>query len=1477
MENLGKPLDAVNLLERVAKVHSSELEVLRQLALLYSKNGCPEKARDAYQSLLQTDITDLDVLENFLALNYSHPAPKGTVTELITELAESLPRDAEFDAEAAVFVLPSMRLMAPADEAIRRLKYSESATARYLSNLATSEDPAIDEVDGSIPELREAQIIFSLIHGHYEIALKSLYKSPGLAGLRALKHAVQRELRANRAGNASQLLSKLILFEPNDEWARKEHDKLVRSRAVEARRELTGNGFPFPEVPIEQEYTPSPRKILYLLDESLPYVSGSYARKAHGLISALRARGWRAEAVTRLGYPTPAEIDDRNGESFAKTRVIDGNKYHRLSETELSPEVEPLEDYIKRYSDALYELALVEKPALIHAASNYWNGLASVIVARRLGIPSLYEVQDLREITEASQDPRWGYDGDFRLMKRMELDVAHAATRVLTSTQSLKSELIQRDIPAAKITVVPNAVDLSQCESSDADYGMQTPAGLEGRTIIVYSGSSVDEALQLLIEAISQLALKRNDFKLLVIGDVCEDQFFRRSVASKGLANTVIFAGKIPHQSLPAYYDLSDIIVSPTLACSGGKRDSHLETLEAMVSGKPLVASNVADALEIIKPGETGLLYEKGSTESLMECLELLLDKPGLGDRLGNNASQWLRDHRSLPRVSGQVTKVYEHLLALSRSDRQVLNDLARLESNYGSNSSKLLDAIFELGERHLERHLGQRILVHSALQRRSSRYSLRVVKLFAEYGLWELVSYLARHALPSVKNKDLAADLRLVFSKEHHLRKITPVRVSVQKLREHSQLVDAIAELVADPEAEGDQSVLSPRFLIIPHTEASDSSLLELASRMCGRLGIQLVVESSPTADQSLPSYSGSLAESGQQYPPTLYVIAKNNGSYSFHSNSPKNSSNLSSLGDLTQKEVWEVAAVHWLLGIQASAVLKLQRTVWRSRLIDSLAPILPLSTVPGAFEQVSVGLKDAPEAERYLQRAASALLSAGHYQGAGEVLSQISLDRRDARYPNKAAEAAFGTADFQKALDWEDSVEKSVRMNKILAESKAASRMLRRLEIAAQTESSVSVPRDRGALRVVSILHASVPDQSGGYANRAHALLRSLTEHGVKVRAYTRPGFPDNSLAPGRVEQHWYEDVPYHRLGSSRRRESGEYAYMEESIDLYRAVLEAEKPDVVHLRSTYVSALPALIAARELSIPTLYEVSGMWELVYASYRDARREGLRARTVRLENEVLSHVDRIVTLTEAMASEIRSRVVPKRPVTLVPNAVDLDRFKPQPKRIDLKTALGWQEDLPVIGYAGSLVDYEGLDVLLHASEILKRKGLEFKVLIIGDGAVKRDLEYLSERLKLTDTVRFTGRLPHDMVGEYYSIFDVCAFPRYLTPATRAVSPLKPFEALASAKPVVVSDIPALAEIVGKGSPYPRGMAVQENDPEALSEALERILTDSKLRNTISSNGLKWVEAERSWEAVSKSFAGAVSDASAVSATWWDEK
>jgi glycosyltransferase involved in cell wall biosynthesis len=231
-----------------------------------------------------------------------------------------------------------------------------------------------------------------------------------------------------------------------------------------------------------------------------------------------------------------------------------------------------------------------------------------------------------------------------------------------------------------------------------------------------------------------------------------------------------------------------------------------------------------------------------------------------------------------------------------------------------------------------------------------------------------------------------------------------------------------------------------------------------------------------------------------------------------------------------------------------------------------------------------------------------------------------------------------------------------------------------------------------------------------------------------------------------------------------------------------------------------------------------------------------------------MEADAALRADRVITITGALRDELVRRGVPADRITVVPNGVDTARFTPLPRDEALAAELG-MTGKTVLGYVGSVLDYEGLELLLEAAATLRVERDDFAVLIVGDGAEYEAMIARSQGLGLDGVVTFTGRVPHADVERYFSVIDVAPFPRWPLPVCEMVSPLKPFEAMAMAKTVVVSDVAALAEIVTDGQ---TGLVHTKGDAGSLTAALRRLLDDPDLRRRLGTAGLAWVRGERDW-------------------------
>jgi glycosyltransferase involved in cell wall biosynthesis len=395
----------------------------------------------------------------------------------------------------------------------------------------------------------------------------------------------------------------------------------------------------------------------------------------------------------------------------------------------------------------------------------------------------------------------------------------------------------------------------------------------------------------------------------------------------------------------------------------------------------------------------------------------------------------------------------------------------------------------------------------------------------------------------------------------------------------------------------------------------------------------------------------------------------------------------------------------------------------------------------------------------------------------------------------------------------------------------------------------------------RICYVLHNSFPHATGGYATRAHGLAKAIQAEGTEVVAVTRPGFPlDTMKLPAEDARHVTLDgIRYHRLAGPWRKGKHLYEYMLSCVDEYEAIFRDLRPTAVLAASFYYSAMPAMIAARRLGLPFIYEVRGLAELTKLS-RDATYADSEAfnETVEMDTATCMAADRVFTLTGGMGSILKERGVPPDRISIIPNAVNTEVFTPSDRDAVLAASYAIPSDVPVIGYVGGIVDYEGLDDLVTSCGALKQRGLEFRLLIVGSdsssteggfGPLARDLQKSAADLGMSDWLIMPGRVSHDEARRHYSLIDIAPLPRKAWPVCETVSPMKPLEALSMRKAVVVSSVAALAEMIDHER---TGLVFQKANVDALTEALQRLILDPDLRTKLGAAGRDFVVTQRSW-------------------------
>jgi PEP-CTERM/exosortase A-associated glycosyltransferase len=399
-------------------------------------------------------------------------------------------------------------------------------------------------------------------------------------------------------------------------------------------------------------------RILHVLDHSLPSHSG-YTFRTLSILREQRRRGWETFHLTGPKHPGARAVEEE----------VDGWKFHRtLSKSGLAERLPLLREWalMARLTRRLREVAEAVRPDVLHAHSPVLDAIPALRVGRALGIPVVYEVRAFWE--DAAVDHGTAREGGlrYRLSHSLETYAMHRADAVTTICEGLRGDMVARGIPANKVTVIPNAVDVDKFNLGGApDPALRAELGLEGCTVIGFLGSFYAyEGLALLLEALPRILREHPMARVLLVGGGPQEERLKTIAREIGVEKRVVFRGRVPHAEIGRYYDLVDVLAYPRLPMRLTELVTPLKPLEAMAQGRLLVASDVGGHRELIRDGETGVLFEAGSAQALAEAVSRLLASPHTWPRLRRQGRVFVETERTWANSVARYEGVYAPLTA---------------------------------------------------------------------------------------------------------------------------------------------------------------------------------------------------------------------------------------------------------------------------------------------------------------------------------------------------------------------------------------------------------------------------------------------------------------------------------------------------------------------------------------------------------------------------------------------------------------------------------------------------------------------------------------------------------------------------------------------------------------------------------------------------------------------------------------------
>ena len=313
----------------------------------------------------------------------------------------------------------------------------------------------------------------------------------------------------------------------------------------------------------------------------------------------------------------------------------------------------------KHFTSRIIEVAKEEDAEIIHAHVPYRVGIPALRAARKLGIPFTYEMRGMWE-ESAVASGRWKSGSlAYRRFRRMETKVLRAADTVICISQTLRQEAISRGVEESKISVVPNAVD-AEVVRNESDLFNEMKDQLEDKLVVGYIGSLRElEGVDLTAKAVSILKEKGFDVNLFVLSSQSGQNELRAYCNELGITEESQIVGPVPHDQVAPFYDLIDVFVVSRPDTRVTRLVTPLKPFEAMRSGTAVVMADLPALAEIVEDGKTGCLYPAGDAQALAVKIRDLLSDESKRDSLGQNAKNWILEHRTWESVISKITDKY--------------------------------------------------------------------------------------------------------------------------------------------------------------------------------------------------------------------------------------------------------------------------------------------------------------------------------------------------------------------------------------------------------------------------------------------------------------------------------------------------------------------------------------------------------------------------------------------------------------------------------------------------------------------------------------------------------------------------------------------------------------------------------------------------------------------------------------------------
>lgn len=320
--------------------------------------------------------------------------------------------------------------------------------------------------------------------------------------------------------------------------------------------------------------------------------------------------------------------------------------------------------YVKEYG-ILNNLIKKEKFDIIQVRNDFFSFLLALHIKNKYNIPFVFQYSFPLGIYENKRKKNF-YSFCLVIFEKFFIkNILKKADFILPISKWMENELIEMGIPKSKMMLLPMGINPNSFYLSDDKSIIRQKFGLESAKIILYIGSMDGfRKLDTIIYAFSKIKEnKKNNFKLLMVGDGnCRSTLENLSI-SLGLKNDIIFTGEVSYYDVPYYIAASDVCLCPVPPLSIYKVSSPTKLFEYMVMKKPVVANEeIPEQKEVIKESGGGILV-KFNEKSFAEGIMKLFNDLEMAKMMGEKGYEWVVNHRSYESIAHELEKKYYEIL----------------------------------------------------------------------------------------------------------------------------------------------------------------------------------------------------------------------------------------------------------------------------------------------------------------------------------------------------------------------------------------------------------------------------------------------------------------------------------------------------------------------------------------------------------------------------------------------------------------------------------------------------------------------------------------------------------------------------------------------------------------------------------------------------------------------------------------------